>query len=106
MEKLRNFYRKYLKNYLVLLFVVAVGIDLVIETLARHSLIQSVAFFVGHPLVAISNVLLIFAIISLSMLFHRRIFALVLLCEGLKAILGGIYVRMGKWVRNLASQYE
>lgn len=79
MEKLRNFYRKYLKNYLVLLFVVAVGIDLVIETLARHSLIQSVAFLVGHPLVAISNVLLIFAIISLSMLFHRRIFALVLL---------------------------
>lgn len=34
------------------------------------------------------------------------IFALVLLCEGLKAILGGIYVRMGKWVRNLAGQYE
>ena len=31
MEKLRNFYRKYLKNYLVLLFVIAVGIDLVIE---------------------------------------------------------------------------
>ncbi len=27
MEKLRNFYRKYLKNYLVLLFVIAVGID-------------------------------------------------------------------------------
>ena len=27
-----TFYRKYLKNYLVLLFVIAVGIDLVIET--------------------------------------------------------------------------
>ena len=79
MEKLRNFYRKYLKNYLVLLFVIAVGIDLVIETLARHSLIQSMAFLFGHPLVSISNVLLIFAIISLSMLFRRRIFALVLL---------------------------
>ena len=79
MEKLRNFYRKYLKNYLVLLFVIAVGIDLVIETLARHSLIQSMAFLFGHPLVYISNVLLIFAIISLSMLFRRRIFALVLL---------------------------
>ena len=61
MEKLRNFYRKYLKNYLVLLFVIAVGIDLVIETLARHSLIQSMAFLFGHPLVSISNVLLIFA---------------------------------------------
>lgn len=47
MEKLRNFYRKYLKNYLVLLFVIAVGIDLVIETLARHSLIQSMAFLFG-----------------------------------------------------------
>ena len=79
MEKLRNFYRKYLKNYLVLLFVIAVGIDLVIETLARHSLIQSMAFLFGHPLVSISNVLLIFTIISLSMLFRRRIFALVLL---------------------------
>ena len=79
MEKLRNFYRKYLKNYLVLLFVIAVGIDLVIETLARHSLIQSMTFLFGHPLVSISNVLLIFAIISLSMLFRRRIFALVLL---------------------------
>ena len=52
MEKLRNFYRKYLKNYLVLLFVIAVGIDLVIETLARHSLIQSMAFLFGHPLVS------------------------------------------------------
>ena len=61
MEKLRSFYRKYLKNYLVLLFVIAVGIDLVIETLARHSLIQSMAFLFGHPLVSISNVLLIFA---------------------------------------------
>ncbi len=79
MEKLRNFYKKYLKNYLVLLIVTAVGLDLVIETLARHSLIQSVAFMAGHPLVAVSNILLVLAIISLSMLFHRRIFALVLL---------------------------
>ena len=34
------------------------------------------------------------------------IFALVLLCEALKAVLGWIYVRQGKWVRNLAGQYE
>lgn len=34
------------------------------------------------------------------------IFALVLLCEALKAVLGWIYVRQGEWVRNLAGQYE
>ena len=46
LEKLRNFYRKYLKNYLVLLFVIAVGIDLVIETLARHSLHPEYGIFI------------------------------------------------------------
>ena len=35
MEKLKTFYRKYLKNYLVLLIVVAIGMDIAIETLAR-----------------------------------------------------------------------
>jgi len=34
------------------------------------------------------------------------VYGLVLFTEGLKAVLGGIYVHMGKWVRNLASQYE
>ena len=34
------------------------------------------------------------------------IYTLVLLSEGLKAVLGWIYVRQGKWVRNLAGQYE
>ena len=46
MEKLKNFYNKYLKNYIVLLIVTAIVLNLIIETLARHSLIQSVAFMV------------------------------------------------------------
>ena len=40
MEKLKKFCNKYLKNYVVLLFVTAIVLDLIIETLARHSLIQ------------------------------------------------------------------
>lgn len=33
------------------------------------------------------------------------VYGLVLITEGLKAVLGAIYVRMGKWIRNLAEEY-
>ncbi len=75
MEKLKNFCRKYIKNYVVLLFIAAVVLNLIIETLARHSLIQGVLFMVQSPLVFLCNVLLIFAVISLALLFKRRVFA-------------------------------
>ena len=51
MEKIKDFCNKYLKNYIVLLFAVAVFLNLVIETLARHSLIESVSFLIHSPLV-------------------------------------------------------
>ena len=79
MEKLKKFCNKYLKNYVVLLFVTAIVLDLIIETLARHSLIQGVLFLVQSPLVSLCNVLLIFAVISLAMLFRRRVFAMCML---------------------------
>lgn len=79
MEKLKNFYNKYLKNYVVLLIVTAIVLNLVIETLARHSLIQGVLFMVQSPLVFICNTLLILSLISLSLLFRRRIFAMSML---------------------------
>jgi hypothetical protein len=75
MEKLKNFCRKYIKNYVVVLFIAAVVLNLIIETLARHSLIQGVLFMVQSPLVFLCNVLLIFAVISLALLFKRRVFA-------------------------------
>lgn len=79
MEKLKKFCNKYLKNYVVLLFVTAIVLDLIIETLARHSLIQGVLFQVQSPLVSLCNVLLIFAVISLALLFRRRVFAMCML---------------------------
>ena len=79
MNKLRGFYNRFLKNYIVLMIIIAAGLYLVIETLARHSLIDSAMFFVQHPLVTICNVMLIFALLSLSMLFRKRVFALCLL---------------------------
>lgn len=75
MDKLKAFCVKYLKNHVVLLVLVAIVLYLIIETLARHSLIQSVQFLVGHPLIGICNISLIFALISLSLLFRKRIFA-------------------------------
>ena len=79
MEKLKTFCAKYIKNYVVILFLTAIGIDIAMETLARHSLIQSVSFIVTNPLVSLCNVLLIFALVSLSLLFRKRIFATVIL---------------------------
>ena len=75
MEKARMFFDKYLKNYVVLLFVAAFLLNLIIETLARHSLIESMSFLIHSPLVFLCNMLLIWAVISLALLFRRRIFA-------------------------------
>lgn len=79
MEKIKDFCNKYLKNYIVLLFAVAVFLNLVIETLARHSLIESVSFLIHSPLVFLCNVLLIWAVLSPALLFRRRIFAMCML---------------------------
>ncbi len=79
MEKLKTFYNKYLKNYVVLLIITAIVLNLIIETLARHSLIASVSFMIHSPLVFLCNVLMILTLISLSLLFRRRIFAMCML---------------------------
>lgn len=79
MDKIKAFYVKYLKNYLALLIVVAIGMDIAIETLARHSLFESLGFILGNPVISLCNILLILSVISLSLLFKRRIFAMVML---------------------------
>ncbi len=61
MEKLKAFYIKYLKNYIVLLIAIAIAMNLLIETLARHSLFASLGFLFGSPLVFLCNTLIILA---------------------------------------------
>ena len=75
MERLKTFYTKYLRHYIVLLFLIAIAINFVIELLARHSLILTLQFLFGHPVVYFCNVFIIFAVISLAMFFRRRVFA-------------------------------
>ena len=74
-EKVKAWYYAHVKHYGIVLFVLAIILMIVIETLGRHSLIQAFAFMVGHPIIFFCNVMLIFAVISLSLLFKRRIFA-------------------------------
>lgn len=75
MEKLKGFYKKYFRKYAVFLFLLAIALNFVIELLARHSLVETLGFLFGHPVVYLCNVLLIFAVISLAMLFKKRVFA-------------------------------
>ena len=56
--------------------IATVAVDLIVESLSRHSVIQGAEFMVQHPLVTICNCMLIMAVLSLSLLFRRRAFAL------------------------------
>lgn len=74
MEKLKSFYRKYLRNSIVFSAVLALVMNLFIETMARHSLIESFRFFVESPAVFLFNSFIIFATYSIVLLFRRKIF--------------------------------
>lgn len=75
MEKLKTFCAKYFKNHIVTIFIVSILLVVLIETMARHSLIQSISFMVSSPLVFACNTAIVFALLSISMLFRRRFFA-------------------------------
>lgn len=74
-----GFFQKYLKNWVTVCFLVAFLLELFIESMARLSPVGGVVFFAQHPLVFLYNTLLVFTVLSLSMLFRRRIFALIML---------------------------
>ena len=62
----------------VMLIILAALINLIIETLSRHSAIQACAYMVGSPLVFLYNTYLIFVTLCLGYIFKRRMFTRVL----------------------------
>ena len=52
-KKFWNKFKRFPGRYIVMLLLTAAALDVIIETLARHSLIKSAAFVLGHPLVAL-----------------------------------------------------
>lgn len=75
MGKWKTFCSTYLNNHVILLTLVAIVLNLLIETFARHSFLKSMSFMIQSPAVFFCNVLLIFILLSVSLLFRRRIFA-------------------------------
>lgn len=71
---MKEFYRKYLHNGLCLCIMLALGINLLIEMLARQSPLAGIGFAFEHPLVFGFNSLLIFASFSIALLTKRRVF--------------------------------
>lgn len=59
--------------------IIAILINLVIETLARQNVIGGLLFLVQSPIVFLYNSLLIFASLSIAGLFRRRVFFLTLI---------------------------
>lgn len=75
MSKRKEILDKIRKNRILQLFLVAVALDYVIEALGRLSPLAAAQFFIEYPLITFCNVMLIMAVISLSLLFRRQVFA-------------------------------
>lgn len=73
MEKVKAFYKKYMKNSFFFCLVWAFILNLIIETLARKGF-GGFLFLLDSPLVFFYNTLIIFATLVIATLFRRRVF--------------------------------
>lgn len=74
MEQLKHFYRTYLRNSIIFSALLALAMNIFIETMARHSLFATVRFFAESPMVFLFNTFIIFATYAFVSLFRRRLF--------------------------------
>ncbi|MEG0924047.1 MAG: sulfatase-like hydrolase/transferase [Anaerovoracaceae bacterium] len=81
MDKVKEFYSKFLHNCFAFCAVWALFLNLIIETLARQtvSIFGGINFFIESPVVFLYNSLIIFASLLLATVFRRRVFALTLI---------------------------
>lgn len=87
MEKLKQFFMKYLHNAVAICIVLSFVLNLTIESLARHSLGNGFRFFLESPMVFMYNVFLIFTTLSLALLIKRRVFVYV--------VVSGLWLALG-----------
>ncbi len=78
-RKMQPVYKVMNRVSLILHFLLACILNLLIETISRHSLIAAWSYLVGTPKVFLFNAFLIFATFSIVYLFRRRVFARILL---------------------------
>ncbi len=78
MERLKNFYNKYLSNVLVVNIALALGLNIIIEFLARKDVNLLTGYIIDEFPVFLINSIIIFGTLSVSIIFKRRIFVIVL----------------------------
>lgn len=69
------------KNYTVLLqlFLLAAGMNFALEAMARHSVREALQFMFNEPAAYAYSILLIFCTLTLSLMFKRRLFSILLI---------------------------
>lgn len=88
MNKAKAFYLKYFHNALGFSVALALVLNFAIESLSRKGIAPAFIFMGDHTLVFLYNALIIFAILSVTILFRRRVFVFSLLSTILLA--GGV----------------
>lgn len=71
----RSTLHKIFHSSVFVLAVTSIVVDFIVEALSRHNPLEALLFMGQHPLVSLCNCMLIIAVLSLSMLFRRRAFA-------------------------------
>ena len=87
MEKLKQFFNRYLRNNVCLCLLLALVLNFAIESMARQSLSGGVHYLTETPVVFIYNTLIIFAALSITLMVKRRVFTYFVMC-GLWLTLG------------------
>jgi len=72
-HRLTDIHNKYFYNPLVLNAVIAVIMNVYIEVVSRHSLIDSARFFMENPWIFVLNTVIIFATYGITVLFRRKL---------------------------------
>jgi len=71
--RIEKFHAKYIRDTLWVPAILAVILNFAIESMARQSIGGGAAYLVGSPLVFLYNALIIFATMSLGLLFRRKV---------------------------------
>lgn len=72
-HKLSDIHSKYFYNPLVLNAFIAVIMNVYIEIVSRHSLVESMRFFIENPWIFVLNTVIIFATYGITVLFRRKL---------------------------------
>ena len=74
---MKNFFDRYLYNSIALCVVLSITINIIIESVSRKSLWESLDYFINSPMTFFYNTFLIFCTYSIVYLVKRRIFVYV-----------------------------